>query len=350
MLTLLCREGWIKAKDIEAFVAAVQKNGNAQGIAMILDYQNSKLTGKQKENAVKQKEKQENTVLDRAEARMNQIGISGLNFVVTGDVNTFENRKELKVFIEGQGAKLQSSMSAKTDFLIMNDATSDTEKRKCAEELGVDIITERQFNDKAGRQFVIEENGTLVRYRGAGGDVVIPDRVTAIGNRAFSYCSSLTSITIPDSVSSIGESAFRGCSGLADDSGFVIIRGVLHDYVGNASDVTIPDGVTTICERVFYNYSNMTSVTIPDSVTKIGSEAFLRCSALTSVTIPDGVTSILRWAFLHCEGLVSVSLPNSVTDIGEDAFYGCESLTIHAPEGSYAKKYTKKNKIPFVAE
>ena len=232
----------------------------------------------------------------------------------------------------------------------MNDATSETEKRKQAEELGVDIITELQFNDKAGRQFVISENGTLVGYRGAGGDVVIPDRVTAIDNRAFSSCSGLTSITIPDSVSSIGESAFRGCGGLADDSGFVIIRGALHDYVGSASDVTIPDGVTTICERVFYNYSNMTSVTIPSSVTKIGSEAFNRCSGLPSVTIPDGVTSILRWAFLHCEGLVSVSLPNSVTDIGEDAFFGCESLTIHAPESSYAKKYAKENNIPFVAE
>ena len=396
LLALLCREVWIKAKDIEAFVAAVQKTGDAQKIAMILDYQSNKLTTKQKENVEDQREKQKKTVFDRAVARMNQVGIAGLSFVVTGDVKTFENRKELKMFIESQGAKLQSSMSAKTDYLIMNDATSDTEKRKQAEELGVDIITELQFNDKAGRQFVIRENGTLVGYRGAGGDVVIPDRVTAIDNRAFSYCSGLTSITIPDSVSSIGESAFRGCSGLADDSGFVIIRGALHDYVGSASDVTIPDGVTTICERVFYNYSNMTSVTIPSSVTKIGSEAFyrcsgltsvtipdgvtainyntfcecsrlaavtipssvtkigseafLRCSGLTSVTIPDGVTSILRWAFLHCEGLVSVSLPNSVTDIGEDAFYGCESLTIHAPESSYAKKYAKENNIPFVAE
>ena len=46
LLTLLCREGWIKAKDIEVFVAAVQETGDAQGIAMILDYQNSKRTKK----------------------------------------------------------------------------------------------------------------------------------------------------------------------------------------------------------------------------------------------------------------------------------------------------------------
>ena len=44
------------------------------------------------------------------------------------------------------------------------------------------------------------ENGVLVKYTGAGGDVVIPDRVTGIGDRAFSQCKSLTSVTIPDGV------------------------------------------------------------------------------------------------------------------------------------------------------
>ena len=49
-------------------------------------------------------------------------------------------------------------------------------------------------------------------------DLVIPNNVTSIGNYAFSYCSSLTSITIPNSVTSIGNSAFSGCAGLREIS------------------------------------------------------------------------------------------------------------------------------------
>ena len=57
--------------------------------------------------------------------------------------------------------------------------------------------------------FIIE-NGILTKYVGPGGDVAIPEGVTAIGEFAFSDCSRLTSVTIPDSVAEIGEKAFYG--------------------------------------------------------------------------------------------------------------------------------------------
>lgn len=40
--------------------------------------------------------------------------------------------------------------------------------------------------------------------------------VTSIGDEAFCYCESLTSIDIPDSVTSIGNEAFWGCESLTN--------------------------------------------------------------------------------------------------------------------------------------
>lgn len=48
--------------------------------------------------------------------------------------------------------------------------------------------------------------------------------------------------------------------------------------------------------------------------------------------------------------ICSIALPETITKIGETAFEGCENLTIHAPAGSYAEKYAKKNDIRFIEE
>lgn len=61
--------------------------------------------------------------------------------------------------------------------------------------------------------FIIE-NGVLTKYVGPGGEVVIPDGVTSIGDSAFSYCIALTSVTIPEGVTSIGGWAFFQCARL----------------------------------------------------------------------------------------------------------------------------------------
>ena len=57
----------------------------------------------------------------------------------------------------------------------------------------------------------IVKGGVLNMYLGAGGDVVIPNGVTSIGEQVFEDCSSLTSVTIPEGVTSIGNWAFDSC-------------------------------------------------------------------------------------------------------------------------------------------
>ena len=76
--------------------------------------------------------------------------ITGKTFVITGSVNHFANRSELKAFIEQRGGKVTGSVSAKTDYLINNDAASGSSKNRKARELGVTVITEEEFLELAG--------------------------------------------------------------------------------------------------------------------------------------------------------------------------------------------------------
>ncbi|MDE7366113.1 MAG: NAD-dependent DNA ligase LigA [Lachnospiraceae bacterium] len=69
----------------------------------------------------------------------------GINFVITGSVNHYANRDEVKALIESLGGKVTGSVTSKTHYLINNDVTSNSSKNKKAKELGVPIISEDTF-------------------------------------------------------------------------------------------------------------------------------------------------------------------------------------------------------------
>ena len=71
--------------------------------------------------------------------------LANLTFVITGSVNHFANRTELKNYIEKRGGKAAGSVSAKTSYLINNDKESTSSKNKKAKELGVPILSEEDF-------------------------------------------------------------------------------------------------------------------------------------------------------------------------------------------------------------
>ena len=68
-----------------------------------------------------------------------------LNFVITGDVERFKNRNEVKALIESLGGKVTGSVTSKTNYLINNDVNSSSSKNKKAKELNIPIITEEEF-------------------------------------------------------------------------------------------------------------------------------------------------------------------------------------------------------------
>ena len=171
--------------------------------------------------------------------------------------------------------------------------------------------------------------------------------ITSIGEKAFNYCSNLTSITIPETITYIGKYAFEGCSSLIsmtipnsvtkigeyafyDCTGELLVNCNISQYAfynAKITKVTIGEGVQVIDNCSFSNCSSLTNITIPNSVTKIGERAFYGCSSLTNITLPHSITGISKETFFRCSKLASVTIPNSVTEIGENAFYECSSLT-----------------------
>ncbi|MBU1932125.1 leucine-rich repeat domain-containing protein [Patescibacteria group bacterium] len=172
--------------------------------------------------------------------------------------------------------------------------------------------------------------------------VTIPYSVTAIGNYAFDKCTSLTGVTIPASVTSIGNLAFDHCTSLAaitvdaGNSAYSSVDGVLFNKnqitliqypAGKSGTYTIPNNVTGIGNSAFDNCIRLAGITIPSSTTTIGNSVFNNCTSLTSVTIPDSVSSIGDWAFRSCSSLISVTLGTGISTIGDYAFSLCAGLT-----------------------
>ena len=83
--------------------------------------------------------------IEKPEENNNVQIFAGMNFVITGTVNHFANRNEVKAVIEERGGKVTGSVTSKTNYLINNDTTSNSSKNKKAKELNIPIISEEDF-------------------------------------------------------------------------------------------------------------------------------------------------------------------------------------------------------------
>lgn len=184
--------------------------------------------------------------------------------------------------------------------------------------------------------------------------------VTAIGERAFSGCSTIRMITLPKTITEIGPYAFYGCAGINEPviigenvksigaSAFygclqipeVVFKARKCEFMGGSmgssvfgncvklKKVKFDKGVTRIPDFAFSGVDAITSpLVFPPSLEYVGDYAFAFCNKISGdVTIPDQVERIGEYAFNQCHAIVSLSIGKSVTSIGERAFNQCIAL------------------------
>ena len=121
-------------------------------------------------------------------------------------------------------------------------------------------------------EFVIDASGVLTAYNGDGGEVVIPEGVTAIGSSVFQDNQTITGVFLPEGVTTIGQSAFSNCDGL--------------------TSVILPEGVTKVDAIAFYSCDRLERVTLPGTLKEAGCAAFQVCASLQCLVIPECVSHI----------------------------------------------------------
>ena len=196
-----------------------------------------------------------------------------------------------------------------------------------------------------GDQDTIIEDGLFNGFSGATGTLVIPARITSIGENAFYGCSGINKIVFESNTNlkNIGNSAFYQCTNMA---------GILD----------IPDSVETIGEYAFYEDKNITELNLSNKLGKLGKYAFYNCDNISGTVVfpadlrvvedycfeydkkinqikfesvgDKGVNNIGVGVFEGNYKLSSIIFPNTLQSIGTHSFYSCYNIKkINFPQG-----------------
>ena len=231
----------------------------------------------------------------------NKVTIADNDIMVGAVYTTASGQNEFDITLtKVTGLSVKLNMDGTKDW---GDGTSDTETTHTYTTYG-DYTIKCNGTTNTSSSSLFGQSSSNINYYCTKARLAT---VTSIGDNAFQYCRSLTSVVISKSVTSIEYSAFYECCSLIS--------------------AVIPNGETSIGNGLFYNCYSLTSVVIPNSVTGIGSTAFHNCYSLTNIVIPNAVKSMGYSAFYYCYSLTNIVIPNVVNGIEDYVFYNCYSLT-----------------------
>ena len=256
-----------------------------------------------------------------------------VNLIITGNINNtdLEELSALMKYTDNDGStkkfKVSSLIIYATGATTLPDNFADSDSYTTPNTVLKKVILPEGITNIGEEAF---------QYCASLTSITLPENLESIGDYAFYSCKSLTSINIPDKMTTIGDGTFESCSSLATVTLPESLESIGNDAFNCCASLTsinIPDKVNTIGDGAFESCSYLITVTLPESLESIGSDAFYNCTNLTSITIPDKVTTIADNTFNNCLNLATVTLPENLESIGNDAFYNCPSLkSINIPD------------------
>ncbi|HIW10856.1 MAG TPA: leucine-rich repeat protein [Candidatus Rikenella faecigallinarum] len=171
------------------------------------------------------------------------------------------------------------------------------------------------------------EQGTLTEIQPVGGgELVLPEGITAVADRAAMFCDA-THIVLPEGLRSIGEMAFYGAA-LTEVVLPSTLQSIGQEAFYRCTSLRRADlsrtTLTTLPPRLFAN-TGLEEVVWPATLTEIGRQAFLDTSRLTTLILPASLQTLALEAFRE-SAIQSITLPNTIRTVESRAFYLCSSL------------------------
>ena len=201
--------------------------------------------------------------------------------------------------------------------LLIN--TKDINEIKIAQSLGIevnpyDITEEGELLSSYGNLLLMSEDGTLT----------IPERVTKIGEGAFSNLEGLKTIIIPGTCKEIAQNAFANNPTL--------------------EHVIMEDGVEKIGSDAFSSCTNLTTVEMPDTITEVGSRCFRGDTNLKKVKLSNNLKILKDQVFIGCTKLNNIELSERLEQIDAECFAGTGITEIKLPRN--LKKIVNGKSLP----
>ena len=139
-------------------------------------------------------------------------------------------------------------------------------------------------------------------------EIIIPEGVKHIGERAFLGCKNLKKIILPKSLVSIESSAFCECETL--------------------EEIILPSNLKKLNYRAFADCKRLRKIIIPEGIEELEWAVFSGCENLEEIVLPESIKKIDKQLFLNCKKLKKVILPSNIEELPDECFKGCSSLDI----------------------
>lgn len=250
-------------------------------------------------------------------------GCSALNNIVFVQEREDDTTAESKLKIIGEGAFYGSS-DKKAPFtaqVVIPESVEEIGNKAFADMKGLDTVI---INANIERLPSNIFNGSALR------SVTMPETLKVISSKAFENCANLSEVNFNDGLETIESEAFVGSTSAKVSLNLVIPANVqtigasAFEGMDGLKSVVINADITELADNMFAS-SAVETVVLPLNLEIVGESAFEGCGSLKSINFPSTLKTIKTTAFSQ-SGLTAVTIPDSVTTVGESAFEKCESL------------------------